>query len=38
MTQRQTTRPNFFVKEDALPVGVKALAGLAFDYLSSGAT
>jgi amidohydrolase len=29
--------PFFFVNEDALPVGVKALAGLAFDYLASGA-
>jgi amidohydrolase len=29
--------PLFFVNEDALPVGVKALAGLAFDYLSGGA-
>jgi amidohydrolase len=29
--------PYFFVNEDALPVGVKALAGLAFDYLSGGA-
>jgi amidohydrolase len=29
--------PFFFVNEDALPVGVKALAGLAFDYLSGGA-
>ena len=29
--------PYFYVNEDALPVGVKALAGLAFDYLSSGA-
>ena len=29
--------PYFFVNEVALPVGVKALAGLAFDYLSSGA-
>ena len=29
--------PLFFVNEDALPVGVKALGGLAFDYLSGGA-
>ena len=29
--------PLFFVNEDALPTGVKALAGLAFDYLSGGA-
>jgi amidohydrolase len=29
--------PYFFVNEDALPVGVKALAGLAFDYLAGGA-
>jgi amidohydrolase len=29
--------PYFFVNEDALPVGVKALAGMAFDYLSGGA-
>jgi metal-dependent amidase/aminoacylase/carboxypeptidase family protein len=29
--------PYFFVNEDALPVGVRALAGLAFDYLSGGA-
>ena len=29
--------PSFYVNEDALPVGVKALAGLAFDYLSGGA-
>jgi amidohydrolase len=29
--------PFFFVNEDALPVGVKALAGLAFDYLAGGA-
>ena len=29
--------PLFFVNEDALPVGVKALAGLTFDYLSGGA-
>ena len=29
--------PFFFVNEDALPVGVKALAGLAYDYLAGGA-
>lgn len=29
--------PLFYVNEDALPVGVKALAGLAFDYLAGGA-
>jgi amidohydrolase len=29
--------PYFYVNEDALPVGVKALAGLAFDYLAGGA-
>lgn len=29
--------PYFFVNEDALPVGVKALAGLAFDYLAGPA-
>ena len=28
--------PYFYVNEDALPVGVKALAGLAFDYLAGG--
>jgi len=28
--------PYFFVNEDALPVGVKALAGMAYDYLAGG--
>ncbi|MGH7654158.1 MAG: amidohydrolase [Gemmatimonadaceae bacterium] len=29
--------PYFYVNEDALPVGVKTFAGLAFDYLAGGA-
>ena len=29
--------PYFFVNEEALPVGVKALSALAFDYLAGGA-